>query len=178
MPSLLTGIARQYNSPLREVLYSPVILILHIRIAVSRDDYLINSGLTSKIFPDLFDGTILAAHGTDIILSRGVLFPVPSRLFRVNRQFHLRIPVQILPCPRHLSVSLNGQFVPSGDIRRMGGDLGDNDTFSHIIHIRQREVLGRGHITQKVRTSRPGKGPSDGACHMVIASRNICNQGT
>ena len=46
-----------------------------------------------KVFLNLFDGAIFPAHGADIILCRGILFPVLSRLLGINYQFHLGLPV-------------------------------------------------------------------------------------
>ena len=63
-----------------------------------------------------------------------------------------------------------------GDIRRMGCDLGGNNSLPHIVHVRKAQMLRRGHVAQEGSTIGRRDGAADGCRDMVIAGGHIRNQ--
>src|SRR5512143_490027 len=77
------------------------------------------------------DGTELAAHGTDILFSRLSGLVEPSRLFRIQGELDLSLPVEVLTGLRHFEIPLQGLPVSPGDVCRMARDPCCNHSFSH-----------------------------------------------
>ena len=111
-----------------------------------------------------------------MVILRLSAVPDHLRRLRIQRAGKLFIPVQFTAGVCHAVVDVSGSWNPFGDICRMRGDFGSDDSLLHIIHIRQRQMLRRRHVTQERRSVHGGYRPSDGSGNMVIPRRDIRHQ--
>ena len=89
-------------------------------------------------------------------------FVIGPCLLAVQRQAKHRFPVHPVPCVRHAVVQLPGARHAFGDIRRVGGNSGGNDTLLHIAKVGEPQVLGRRDVAQKIRPIGRGDRAADG----------------
>ena len=58
----------------------------------------------------------------------------------------------------------------------MGGDLGGDHAFPDIVHVREREVLSRRYVTQKISPRHSGQGPANGPGDVVVPGADVGDQ--
>ena len=87
-------------------------------------------------------------------------------------------PVKVGTALRHPGIPLNGRLITVGDIHRVGGDLRCNHPFSDVVDVGKAKVLGRSHVTEKIRSGHSGEGPADGTGDVIVAGSDIRDQRT
>ena len=98
---------------------------------------------------------------------------ISSGAVRIEREVELVLPTELKTSLGQSIVSQLGTGVPLGQVCRMGSKLVGNHALSHILTVRQAQVLLTGNIAEHGTAALSNQSPPEGPCNVVITRGNI-----
>ena len=104
-------------------------------------------------------------------------FTVPFRFFRIHRKFDHPGEIHIGPRRAHRIIPVTGTWQSFGNICSMSGNPGSDDSFLHILQVRQPQVLRRCHVAQEISSvggsNRTADTGNDGALNLLTEGTRL-----